>query len=150
MVKHIARSTWDELVIWLKIALLFVLVGFVGPWAETRFFPVVSPLRITSISETPEGNSLISGEATKLRDCSYEGIEWRLGRRDGLSVPVKAVFLDPPRARRPGVIEWKALVVGLTPEQLLTNSYANAYHSCLWYDDVWPSWPWVTTSRFFR
>lgn len=99
--------------------------------------PVVTPIQVTSIapiamptlSGIPRTGSIISGEATILRDeCDYIDLTWKLDGGEK-KVEVEAFFEDPPEVRSSGKQYWRALVVNVPPDQLYqTEGVAN--HRC--------------------
>lgn len=106
---------------------------FNAEWFQRQLgtvFPVVSSLEITSVEPTDvdgvEGVK-ITGDATKLHNCTYEGIDWYLGSPYG--VPITAKFLDSPKQNQKGRIHWTNLLVGITPERL-SETYGEVIHSC--------------------
>ncbi|MER5172676.1 hypothetical protein [Thioclava kandeliae] len=129
MINAMWRQLARERQIWLRLVLGYLFLVTVPPWVESTFWPVSGPLHITEVTETPEGVR-IKGWAVKYRsDCDFLAPEWWLGERDGRAVRVAARFDDKPQIRPAGRMEFEALVVGLTKDQL-DDSYSDVRHAC--------------------
>ena len=111
------------------LCLLFGVFYVFAPLIETRFFPVVSPFEPSGYLEALGGIEA-QGGAEKFRDCDYRGIAVYLGQRPN-GVPLRAAeFRDPPTIREPGRLEWHRLYVPVPWTLFLTDTYADALHSC--------------------
>lgn len=114
---------------------------------EGSYFPVVDNVRLTSVTDTNAGNTIISGSFTKLRNCRFLGIRWFYGKEDA-SVLVPSEFHSPPKIRTTGEQEFSNLEVELDSHEVLTNSYAYVYHECRPYWLLGESLP--TRTLFFK
>lgn len=116
----------------LGVYIMFML----GPWMETRFFPVVKTLHILRTEATDGGaSSLVWGYFEKVRDCEYVGIAWfrgsRLGNFDRVSfVPVREIGDHSSPTRPLGTQQGGPWKIGLPIEDLETNSFVEIFHSC--------------------
>ncbi len=110
----------------------------IGPWLESRLFPVVRETRISDTYDSDDGISFFVA-FRKVRQCEFLGLVWyEHGMR--LVVDFEPYSDQAPRSRPTGeqfTGPW--LVRGL---QRLKNSSAYAYHRCH------PLW--VTISNFYN
>lgn len=132
------------------VAVTFFMTAYtifiVGPAIEARYMPVVSKLTITDISVDESGNAVVLAEFTKRRECEYLGLAWYRGQPTGGFERVSLILLRqdgdtsspnrPPGTQRSG--PW---IIGMTPDEVLTNSFALLSHRCHAF--------WVTTTPFF-
>lgn len=126
-------------ILWMVFALVYVF----APLVETRFFPVVSTFEPTGYIEATGGIEA-QGGAEKFRDCDYRGLQVYLGHRPN-GVPLRAAdFRDPPTIRDPGQLEWHRLYVPVPWGLFLTDTYADALHSCYRDERI------LTRSRFWN
>lgn len=125
-------------------ALIGVFIWFlqlVGGEVEGRFSPVVAPAYIERVEPVGRVSTRIWGWAAKLRTCSFNRLEWRLG--DGRSYAlVDLEFEEGSKVRGDGRFHFGPWRLHLTPEQLFERSYAVVYHRC--------HWLWLTRTRFYR
>lgn len=121
------------------LGLLYIVVRDVGPVVEGYFLPVVAEISITKIRAYDEekGTTIFAAKAKKLRTADWFRTQFHLGKRYGPSVPVDTNHLGQPRLNDKGFLYWDRIEVRLTPDQLLTNSYANVSHST---KDWWRFW----------
>lgn len=118
----------------------------VGPAIETRLFPVVSTLRILSITADQDGQAVVDAEFTKLRDCEFVGISWYRNLAEGFErVPVILHRRegDTSSPNRPvGTQRAGPWVIGMPAAELRENSFAVLTHTC---HPLWPTrtafWP---------
>lgn len=123
-----------------------MIIGMVGPAIETRYFPAVSKLRISSIRPGDNGESVITAEFKKLRSCEYVGIAWFRGKPNTDFERVPVILLrkegDTSSPDRPiGVQRAGPWIIGMSPSELQQNSFARLSHRC--------HALWVTTTEFF-
>ena len=130
MVQRIIRG-W----IFPTVLSLIVTLGWIGQtvWAQRivgNWFPVVTKMTVETVTpfsvDGVEGARL-SGWATKLRDCTYQGIEFRLGSPYG--VPIPARFLDRAADNKKGLLRWDGLLVGIEPNRI-NETYGEVIHEC--------------------
>lgn len=147
MVQRILKKT--EWMSWglvaLACAIMFApsLGGWIGRM-EGSFFPVLHPTLTITDAQAREGETVLKGHATKVRECSYiqGSLRWYLGEQGGFRVFVPSRFEDPPTLRGEGETEWTGIVVvGVSRNQVEALSFATVQHDC--------GWPWLTESIFF-
>lgn len=110
---------------------------------EGEIATVIDPsLTITNYAVDDAGLTKLTGYATKVRECDYVNgsLEWYFGTPDR-NVGVTSYFDDKPAINNPGVLEWEAIIVGLSEERIKSNSFATVKHDC--------GWPWLTISTFY-
>lgn len=138
----------------LLIGMAVVTAVFFAPTIETRYFPAAAPAEITKTEQGDEG-AIFWGASARLRpECSYDSLEWHLGKRDGQHVPV-IVVVGPPQVRANGAFSfgpWS--VLGISVGELLDDSFADVLHQCRIFADRSGQGgmplPWLTRSRFWR
>ena len=149
--KNATKKEIDKGVRRVSLAVLFaILLGpsYLGPkigWLEGLLFPVNTPAVIFNPQPAPPPTYRTRWQATayKIRgECDFQYIEWHLGPRYGRKVEVVAKFLDPPEIRDEGLLEWKSLMISLSPEDTIENSSASAFHKCPWR-------PWLVETTYF-
>lgn len=115
----------------------------VGPFVETKFFPVVNKLMISDVKLGPvDGTTQFTASFLKVRNCEYLGIGWYTD--DDERVPVvlqRTVHDDDTPNRPPGFTRTGPWIVYLTHDQLMKHSHALLYHRCHPF--------WVTTTEFY-
>lgn len=124
----------------LSFAAVIVAAGGVltlGPYIETRFFPVYSKFEIVKIDETPSGGSRVVFRYTKLRSCPPSGFMWFIGEPGGAFRQVDILSARPPGARvnRPlGENTSVPYEIDVPPQELLERGFATIYNNChaLW------------------
>jgi hypothetical protein len=131
------RSEWgksDYFVLSIALFLVFIYPNL--PAIEGRFFPVVSKAVLISSENTPppEYRHTWVAQAEKLRACNYVrgSLRWYLGPIGGRVAGVKADFTDAPEVRFRGALSWEGLVIDLSDDLVLSNSYATVRHQCPW------------------
>jgi hypothetical protein len=126
-------------------AWVLILTIIVFSMYEGYFFPVVTPLEITSIDrsfDVVDGFDwfTVRGNFTKIRDCVPVTVRWYYGdprnssRIDAVPVPT-LVGPDPDLGNQPrnfelGVQQPSYLRVRLEPELIREDSHAYVYHRC--------------------
>lgn len=117
------------------ISVLIIVFGFAsftfGPVLLGKLKPVTSQATLLKALHTPPPDYRYTWEAVakKYRNCSFQKLEWFLGRV-GSGVPVQAYFEDKPQRRLIGDLHWSGLVIHLPRDQVLTNSYGYVTHTC--------------------
>jgi hypothetical protein len=112
----------------------------VGPWVETRFFPVVEKLQILRAEPGDDGATTVLHAAfRKIRDCEYIGMSWFRGDRAESFERVPVVLMrregDTSSPNRPlGYQRAGPWVIHVPPDELATKSFAILHHRChgLW------------------
>lgn len=119
----------------------------VGPAIETRLAPVVGKLQILAMRPGDlDGTTEVHAAFEKRRDCEYVGISWFHGSKEAGFERVPIVLLrqegDTSSPNRPvGYQKAGPWIVGVPPDELVGNSFAQLQHRC------WPFW--LTTTDFF-
>lgn len=115
-------------------------IGSIEGW----LFPVVSEVVLSDPRPAPPPayRHAWHGEAEKLRECSFVGMEWFLGSRNGLRASVVSGFTDPPEVRGQGGLVFSGILVSLDPAEI-EASHADVIHQCPWR-------PWLTRTPFYR
>ncbi len=98
---------------------------------EGRLYPVTSRATITHIDAVDATHVRVWGRATRLRDCSFEGLRWYYGTRKN-RVLVAMTFEEGTRLRPTGQMDFGPWLIQLTPAQLQNRSFAVATHRCHW------------------
>lgn len=93
---------------------------------EGTFFPVVTPLQITSVKESEFG-SVIDGNFTKIRDCDFVNIVLRL--KDGSKSTSLFSLVKVQEAREIGEHKMENLFVNTTPDNV-DNTEGYIIHNC--------------------
>lgn len=139
---EVAVKTFSAFVIFIALT---VTVYTVGPWLETKYFPVVGKLEVHQIHRLDETTTRLFVSFRKLRNCQYLGISWFRGNPEHFErVPVVLM-------RAPGDISSPNRPIGhqaagpwdvlMNEEDLRRNSFAELYHRC--------HFLWNTTTNFY-
>lgn len=94
------------------------------------YFPVVTEITVTSVEDVmvdEQQGVKLAGDALKLMNCKYLGIEWKLVGPQGVTVTAR--FSDPPKVNPTGELHWDGLLVGISRERLV-STYGEVVHSC--------------------
>ena len=123
-------------------------VAALGPGAiEGAVRPAVTPLVISSYEVTEDGYVRFDGVTERLRgECSYSGIEWRLGDRDEQRVPTEVIPEKPQLRPDTGEIVLTGWRVYLGGEDI-EHTHADVLHECRVGD---LKTPWIVRTRFWR
>lgn len=135
-----------------SVLLLFALVGLLGIKIEGILFPVTTQLQIIDIIEDSNDFSRVYGDFKKLRDCDIKKVEWFYGDRMNIFQNETVVetktgsdFISNETASKLSVGQNQSnyLMVRLSQESILNNSYAYVYHKC--YGPI----SWTTRTLFY-
>lgn len=111
-------------------AMAFGLLSAYGGAVEGRYFPAVSDFEITRMEPAGPLSVRIWGEFYRPREgCNFAGLSWYLGTPERSSI-APITFEEGAVVREGGGADFGPWVIGLTPGQLLDNSYAIASHDC--------------------
>lgn len=133
------RLNWHSVVKGVSVGVAFCMTVYTifiaGPLVESKFFPVLEKLEITSVMPTGEETSNVYVEFTKLRECAYVGVAWFEGRRSGGFHRVLFVAQrnkeDSSSPNRPlGKQTAGPWLVGIKAEDVKTNSFVDIFHQC--------------------
>jgi hypothetical protein len=99
---------------------------------EGQIWPVSTPLTVTHVEADPRGVR-IHGNAPKMRDCDYRGVEWRFGTVAS-NVPIAGGFDDPPAVNEVAsgavdILNWDGIWAAVSPSQV-GGTIAYAWHQC--------------------
>lgn len=109
---------------------------------EGGLMPVVSQIEDVTITSA-DGGIVISGNATKMRDCDWRKTVFSLGDRSGGNIILtETPHKDKPTVNGPGVLHWDNISVPISRDRM-GGVFADAYHQCGWR-------PWLTISKFYN
>jgi len=136
-VKQAARSEFNVVKWPLILAFVFFVLASTGvlSHAEGRVFPVVAGTDVTravgSVKGIPniDGQTVFYGHAKKLRNCSFERVEWYL-IDGGVSSRVDVAFYEMGKVRHPGDFSFGPWGIMATRKELMQNSWAKVFHRC--------------------
>jgi len=141
---------WISAVKSMAAAIMFfstiVLSLTVAPWLETRFYPPVGKITITSMADNGDGTTTLYVEFDKFRDCEYIGMAWFRGtygtefQRVSMSVVPLAVNGTSIPTRPIGHHRAGPWIIGVPIDEIMNNSSAQIFHRC--------NPLWMTTSEF--
>ncbi|KQT54611.1 hypothetical protein ASG43_03225 [Aureimonas sp. Leaf454] len=130
------------------VTMLSVLYCFfmVGPALETRFFPALGKMKITSVEALTGETSIVRTAFSKLRACEYLGIAWYYGSEAGVFERVSMVPIRNPDDtsspnRRVGLQRAGPWRITIPEGDVRTRSYVQAFHRCHPF--------WTTVSEFY-
>ena len=128
--------------------LLFYVPHFIVGAVTPYFWPVVSIFTPMEVKEIGSRTILVKGTATRYRGrCSWVTTDWFLGNSRKEYVPVTISYLDDPQVRDEGTMTWEGMIIGLSKNDFIHNSYAVAKYRC------WHWWPYnemITTNLFYE
>lgn len=128
------------------VSLVFTLYR-VGPWLETRYFPVVSKLDILSAEPRNGGmQTELRAAFRKNRDCEYIGLAWFVGDRatqfDRVSIILMRDQNDTSSPSRPlGYQKAGPWLLSIPPDDVRKRSFAQLFHRCHPF--------WTTVTEFY-
>lgn len=111
-----------------------MLVLWVGPAAETRFFPVYSRFDVVS-AEPAEGGTIATFKFTKYRDCEARGWAWYIGEFGALARQVEIKNVQGVSKRRKlGPTTSLPYLIAAEPDQVRSEMHAEILSYChpLW------------------
>lgn len=129
----------------ITFAAVIMTLWTIGPWVETKFFPVVSKLQVDEIVDD-NGRTKLLVHFNKLRSCDYVGIAWFRGTKatsfERVAVELTRSASDQSSPNRPtGLQRSGPWYVSMSKRELQQNSFAVLYHKCHWF--------WVTETDFY-
>jgi len=115
------------------ISIVAVFLWHNMPIIEGRLLPVVSVANL-DVSQDKDANGWaeISGSFDKLRDCSFDTLEWfMIGEKSDSRI---AVVFGTTASHGKGIVRFNDWQLQMPYEQVKNKSYAVAYHRCnpLW------------------
>ena len=140
-----------------------LIIPFVDRYAgsiDGYYRPAAAPMVLTA-TRYSKGNGWteFDGGSARLRpECSFAGIEWFRGERDGQHVPA-IVQLGKPEVRHNGAFTFTGWAVNVTPPyDFETDTFADALHQCRAFTSLDADGvavggfdlPWFTRSQFWR
>lgn len=111
-----------------------MLVLWVGPAAETRFFPVYSRFEVVTAEKSPDG-TIATFKFTKYRDCEARGWAWYVGEFGALSRQVEVKHVNGISTRRKlGEGITSPYLIAAEPDQVRNEMHAEILSRChpLW------------------
>lgn len=135
---------------WIAVALFVIGPGRI----DGALFPAAAPAEVSVVQQDPTDPTwvLIDGSSARLlAQCDPEYLIWRMGERDGRSVPVEYDW-GPPEVKTEGAFEFYRWRVQAAPEDVFRNgSFADVMHQCHFkLGSVKVLYPWLTRSRFWN
>ena len=111
----------------------FALMQTYAGRVEGHYFPVVENMEIERQESVEYGKTRIWGSFTKIRECPFENLDFRLGDLFNYS-NVETIFEGGSKVRGSGVEQFGPWVVQLNKAQLESGSLSIVYHKChpLW------------------
>lgn len=127
------------------ICLVFLVYGL-GPFLETKYFPVLEKLQIIEVKPEGKDKARVLAAFKKLRECEYVGIAWYWKKADDSFERVPLVLMrkagDNSSPNRPlGYQTSGPWEVSIPADQVLFNSFVEVFHNC------WPFW--TTRTKFY-
>lgn len=121
-----ARILGSLIVVMVSVMLLL----WVGPAVETRFFPVYSRFEVVTAAPA-EGGTIATFKFTKYRDCEARGWAWYIGEFGAISrqVEVKPVKETSPM-RKIGERVSSPHLIAAEPEQVRDEMHAEILSYC--------------------
>jgi hypothetical protein len=121
------------LTIIITVLLSTMLFMWVGPAAETRFFPVYSKFTVVEAIEV-EGGTMARFRFTKYRECYARGWAWFIGDFGAISRQVEVRPIDEPIIRPLGDAVSNPYFIAATPDQVRDQMHAEIFSRChlLW------------------
>lgn len=122
-----------------RLWLLLIVIGaiwVIGPERiEGKLAPAAMRAEIFKVERRNEGRSTaIWGQSSRLRaGCSFEALEWRLGRRDGQNVPVRVSTPGPVVRASEGRFLFGPWVLHGVPHHAVRGTFADVLHRCRWF-----------------
>lgn len=118
----------------------------IGPALETKYWPVVTKLKIESVEPQIDGWVKIRVSFTKIRDCEYAGLGWYKGQRpddfERVAVIIQRDPKDTGSPNRPlGKQRSGPWLIAVNKEELKYQSFAQLWHRCHPF--------WTTVTEFY-
>ncbi len=122
-----------------------MIIYTVGPWLETKYWPVVSKLTILQMETVNERQTKIWAYFTKMRACEYVGIAWnKIEGKDLVRVPLQ-LLRDPDDVSSPnrpiGSTKAGPWIVDIPIDLVKANSYVELQHRC--------HFAWLSITEFY-
>lgn len=109
---------------------IIVFIWVVGPWAETRWFPVYSTFKLVKI-EPRIGGSTVTIQGVKLRDCVPQGYAWYAGDfgNNERELGVRSKRGNTAPSLKPGRFEAQ-FEIDITPMEIMAGITAETLSRC--------------------
>lgn len=127
-------------------AISVLLIGFfvIGPWIETKWFPVYSKFTIISVERLDDRQSKVVFKFTKYRQCDPQGYGWYFGE-PGAAFRQLKVAIDgrttTNNIRPIGIHISDEYTMDATVEEIASATFAEIYSRCHPF--------WLTRSEIF-
>lgn len=118
-----------------SMAVCVLLIGFfvIGPWIETKSFPVYSKFKIISVERLTDTQSKVIFRFNKMRQCEPQGFAWYFGEPGGAFRQLR-IFIDRPKGvasiRPLGIQETDPYVIDASVEDLANATFAEIFNRC--------------------
>ena len=106
-----------------------------APYIEGRLLPVVEDAEITRTKAISSTETMIFGEAKKLRNCKFKDIDFRFkDRPNSPGVFVRWEFIEGTKDRSGGWFDFGPWKLWLKAGDILNKTESYVYHEChpLW------------------
>lgn len=117
-------------------AVTILLIGFfvIGPWLETKWFPVYSKFQIIKAEKYSDHESLVTFRFTKLRQCDPQGSAWFFGEVGAAYRQIRIIIQRPAGVdsviRPVGTHISNPYLMDITVEELANATFAEIYNRC--------------------
>jgi hypothetical protein len=134
--KNMGKNLGKKFIIFLLMCnMLFLTVSllstFAGRYIDYYYNPVMIPGEyISGKMDDKTGFSVISFNATKIRDCQWIETKWYNGSPMGEHNQITMFHGEKPETRPTGLQTWDNTFIYLPLEEIQNESYAIATHSC--------------------
>jgi len=123
----------SRILIFTFLGMLVLYASHFGGYLEGRLLPVTRDTIVTRVESAGPGWSLVWGETTKQRNCTFVRMEWHIGSRAHHSM-IDVIVLEPARVNGGTEFEFGPWKLPATPHQIESRSFARVVHRChpLW------------------
>jgi hypothetical protein len=113
----------------------FISISFLSK-IESRYYPVITDLNITSAEMLSAGWTQIHGTFVKVRDCPLVGINMFYDAGSSIMIPIQYLWLDAPSSRNVGFQEFGPWNIQI-PNENINNFVVVSHHRChAFYDTI--------------
>lgn len=120
---------WVYLLSLIVVLVSMMLVMWLGPVIETRFFPVYSRFTVETANEV-EGGTEVQFRFTKYRECPARGWAWFIGDFGAVSRQVEARPTENAVIRPLGEAVSNTHFIAATPDDIRHSMFAEIYSRC--------------------
>lgn len=116
------------------VAVLITAFFVVGPWLETKWYPVYSKFTIIRMEKVGDTQSRVVFRFTKLRQCEPQGSAWFFGEPGAFFRQIRTTIERPKGVdsviRPLGTHISNPYVMDVSVEQIASATYAEIYSRC--------------------